>query len=193
MTDPYEAGPQSGGRPPAPGRLGLVQAFVNTHFDLVHDHGADLLAAPAGLAGWLEERGLGGRPVTRAVHGRALAVREGLRAVLTHHNGSDADSEAIAALSVLSGGLPAAVHVGADGRTVPVPAQSGGDGALGLVLAVAHEAQAAGTWKRLKVCPGPHCGWAFYDTSRNASGTWCSMQVCGGRVKARAYRTRSRA
>lgn len=192
LSSRYEPGPQSGGRPPAPGRLGLVQAFVNTHFDLEHERGADLLATPSGLEAWLDGRDLGGRPVTRAAHGRALVVREGLRAVLSGHNGMPADRSAVEALSRLSGDLPAGVHVDAAGITAPAPVQPGGDGALGLVLAVAHEAQAAGTWRRLKVCPGPHCGWAFYDHSRNASGTWCSMQVCGGRVKARAYRSRSR-
>jgi predicted RNA-binding Zn ribbon-like protein len=66
------------------------------------------------------------------------------------------------------------------------------DGLLGLVLAVVHEAQTAERWYRLKACPGPHCGWVFYDHSRNCSSSWCSMQVCGGRDKARAYRRRSR-
>jgi hypothetical protein len=34
---------QPGGRSPAPGELGLVQAFINTHYDLVDEHGAELL------------------------------------------------------------------------------------------------------------------------------------------------------
>ena len=63
---------------------------------------------------------------------------------------------------------------------------------VGLVVAVVAEAQAAGTWRRLKACPGKHCGWVFYDHSRSATSTWCSMAVCGGREKARAYRRRSR-
>jgi predicted RNA-binding Zn ribbon-like protein len=49
-----------------------------------------------------------------------------------------------------------------------------------------------GTWRRLKVCPGDHCGWAFYDHSRNQTGRWCSMSVCGGRAKARAHYHRHR-
>lgn len=193
MTGRYDPGPQSGGRPGAPGRLGLVQAFVNTHFDLVHEWGADVLTTPAGLAGWLEARGLGAGRVTRAEHGRALAVRAGLRAVLCEHNRLDPDREAIRELSALASTLPASIEVDRDGRTLPAPARPGGDGALGLVLTLAHEAQAAGTWRRLKACPGSDCGWAFYDHSRNASGTWCSMQICGGREKARAYRSRRRA
>jgi predicted RNA-binding Zn ribbon-like protein len=79
------------------------------------------------------------------------------------------------------------------GAAALAPATPDLPGALGLVLAVVREAQADGTWARLKTCPGHHCGWAFYDHSRNNAGTWCSMRVCGGREKARAYRRRSRA
>ena len=52
------------------------------------------------------------------------------------------------------------------------------------------ESQTAGEWKRLKSCPGPHCGWLFYDSSRNASSKWCSMSICGNRTKTVAYRRR---
>ena len=51
---------------------------------------------------------------------------------------------------------------------------------------------ADGTWSRLKACPGPHCGWVFYDGSRNRSRQWCSMQICGNRVKGREFRARQR-
>jgi predicted RNA-binding Zn ribbon-like protein len=64
------------------------------------------------------------------------------------------------------------------------------DGALGAILAVVHQSQVAGTWRRLKSCPGPHCGWLFYDGSRNASSRWCSMSICGNRTKTAAYRRR---
>jgi len=189
----YDAGPQSGGRPPAPGRLGLVQAFVNSHFDLVGDPGADRLETPEGLADWLEERELGGGgAVSRAEHARAVAVREGLRSVLAAHNGVAADPEAVAELGRVARALPAGFAVDAAGRTLPAPARPGVDGALGLVLALVNEAQAAGTWRRLKAGPGTNCGWASFDHSRNASSSWCSMRVCGSREKARAYRRRAR-
>jgi predicted RNA-binding Zn ribbon-like protein len=187
----YDAGPQSGARTPAPGRLGLVQAFVNSHFDLERDRGADRLATPAGLAGWLGERGLDPGAIDGAELRRAVAVREGLRALLAEHNGAPPDPGALAALRAAADGLPAAMQVDADGATSPAPAGTGAAAALGLVMAVVHEARAAGTWERLKACPGPHCGWAFYDHSRNGASSWCSMRVCGGRAKARAYRRRS--
>jgi predicted RNA-binding Zn ribbon-like protein len=51
---------------------------------------------------------------------------------------------------------------------------------------------ADGTWPRVKACPGPHCGWLFYDGSRNRSRQWCSMAICGNRVKSATFRERRR-
>jgi predicted RNA-binding Zn ribbon-like protein len=72
---------QPGGRPPAPGGLALVQAFINSHFDLEISHGADLFATPAALRAWLVRRGLiaADTSVGDAELERAIAVREGLR------------------------------------------------------------------------------------------------------------------
>jgi predicted RNA-binding Zn ribbon-like protein len=192
MADLYAAGPQSGGRPPAPGRLALVQAFVNSFYDLAERRGTDQFATPAGLAGWLEGRGLGAGSVTAAELRRAVAVREGLRAVLLEHNGIPRDTDALAALRDAADGLPVTMAIDADGETEPVAAGSGVGPALGLVMAIVHEARADGTWERLKACPGHHCGWAFYDQSLSRTSRWCSMRVCGGREKARAYRRRTR-
>lgn len=191
MSDPFAPGPQAGGRGPAPGRLGLVQAFVNSHFSLEAERGADLLASPAGLAAWLEARGLAPGRVTDAERQRALTLREGLRAQLAAHAGARPAPDPAAALAEAARGLSVGYAVGPEGATAPVVDGPGVAGALGLVLAVVHEAQVAGTWPRLKACPGDHCGWAFYDASRNAAGTWCSMRVCGGRAKARAHRRRA--
>src|ERR1039458_8144865 len=47
-----------GGRRPAPGALEPVQAFINTHYDLERDHGAELLSTPGALGDWLARRGL---------------------------------------------------------------------------------------------------------------------------------------
>lgn len=187
----YAAGPHPGGKRPAAGRLGLVQAFVNSHFAL-DAGGVDLLATPHDLRGWLEARGLTSGRLSRAEHDRAVTVREGLHAQLAEHNAAAPDPVARAALREASFGLSAAYELDDDGATVARPSAAGVSGALGLVLAVVHESRAAGTWPRLKACPGEHCGWVFYDHSLNAGGTWCSMQLCGSREKARAYRRRSR-
>jgi predicted RNA-binding Zn ribbon-like protein len=103
------------------------------------------------------------------------------------------DPDALAGLREAADGLPTAIGVDGDGRTQPIVAGPGVDAALGLVMAIVHEARTDGTWERLKACPGPHCGWAFYDNSAGRTSTWCSMRVCGGREKARAYRRRVRA
>jgi predicted RNA-binding Zn ribbon-like protein len=188
----YEPGPQSGGRRPAPGRLALAQAFLNSHFDLEHEWGADLLATPDGLARWMRERGLRPGRVTGADVARVRAVREGLRALAAVHGGAPRDPAAAARLAEALGATGVSYTIDARGRVAPAPAGTGVASLLGLVLAAVHEAQETGGWKRLKICPGEDCGWAFYDHSRNRSSSWCSMQICGGRDKARAYRSRSR-
>ena len=190
--DLYDAGPQSGGRRPAPGRLALVQAFVNSSFELEEPRGVDHFATEAGLADWLERRGLVAGPITASDLRRAVAVREGIRALLFEHNGSARDGAALAAMRAAADGLTVAMRVDADGLIHPAPVGAGVPAALGLVLAAVHEARADGSWRRLKACPGRHCGWAFYDYSASRTSTWCSMQVCGGREKARAYRRRAR-
>jgi predicted RNA-binding Zn ribbon-like protein len=187
----YDAGPQSGGRQPAPGRLALAQAFVNSFFDFEYDWGADRFATADGLAAWMGARGLEPGAVSGADRRRAVAVREGLRALLREHNGEARDDIALAALSEAADGVPVAMRVDDAGRTEPGVAVPGVRGALGLVLAVVHESRADGTWERLKICPGHHCGWAFYDRSLNQGSTWCSARVCGAREKARAYRRRT--
>src|SRR6266581_4159426 len=52
----YTGERQPGGRRPAPGDLGLVQAFVNTFWDL--DRRGERLVDAAALCSWLTERGL---------------------------------------------------------------------------------------------------------------------------------------
>ncbi len=187
----FQAGPQPGGRAPAPAPLALVQAFINSNYDLEHDHGADLLTSAAGLRAWLVRRDLVGESarVTRADLARALTVREGLRALLVANHGGDRDEDAITALDAAARRLPAAVRLGGDAPEL-VQASPDADGALGLVVALVAAAMLDGTWTRMKACR--ECRWAFYDHSRNGSGNWCSMAVCGGRVKQRAHYRRGR-
>jgi len=177
---------QPGGRPPAPGELALVQAFINSHFDLEFTWGADLLATPRSLARWLERRALlaAGRELTRHDVRRAIALREGLRELA---RGSPT------ALNHAASGIPVELRFTAAEPHLVAGAASGLDHALAVILSVTASAMIDGSWTRLKVCPGEHCGWAFYDSSRNRSGRWCSMSVCGGRAKARAHYRRRHA
>ncbi len=186
---------QPGGRAPAPGQLAVVQAFINSFFDLEVEWGADLFATPDRLAGWLAHRGL--LPVSTALRARdrtrAITVREGLRGLAAGNNDA---SEVIpaAGLADLNGAADGArveLRLSADGPRF-VPTGSGLDRALGVLLAITATAMLDGSWQRLKACPGHDCGWAFYDHSRNQTGRWCSMAVCGGRAKARAHYHRRR-
>jgi predicted RNA-binding Zn ribbon-like protein len=159
----------------APGRLALVERFVN----------ADL-PTPEALGVWLAEHGLADSEAawTGADLKRAIALREAMRALLLANNG------VVAGTPADLGGGPLGVRVAESGRLELEPLGAGIAAPLGQLLAIIVEAQAAGTWARLKACPAEDCHEAFYDASRNRSRTWCSMQVCGNRAKARAYRAR---
>jgi predicted RNA-binding Zn ribbon-like protein len=182
---------QPGGRPPAPGELALVQAFVNSHYDLELEHGADLLATPSGTSAWLQRYRLIRRDVAldEAERGRVVAVREALRALAAGEGDDRIDR-----LNDAASGAGVEVRFGPAGPQF-VSHRDDVGGALGLLLALVARAMLDGTWPRLKVCPGEDCGWMFFDHSRNQSGRWCSMSVCGGREKAKAHyrRKRSRA
>jgi predicted RNA-binding Zn ribbon-like protein len=176
------ANPQPGGRRPAPGELALVQAFINSNYDLEHDHGAELLGSPEALTRWLRRRRLigGSAKATAADLERALTLREDLRELLiAKHEGREAR---------LTAEFSATVHLSTDGAQLTSAGHSVPQ-ALDLILAHTTAAQLQGTWHRLKACK--ECSWAFYDHSKNGAGSWCSMKVCGGRVKQRAYYRRS--
>jgi predicted RNA-binding Zn ribbon-like protein len=181
--------PQPGGRRPAPPELALLQSFLNTPWNLGEpDHG-ELLGNPDELGEWLRSRDLldGRTRPTQADLDRVLAVREGLRALAFANNGQSLEERAVDAMGRASSGATIEIRIEADGPHFVAPADSGIDGAIGALLAIAARAMIDGSWERLKACPGRHCGWVFYDSSRNHSARWCSMKVCGDREKSRAY------
>jgi predicted RNA-binding Zn ribbon-like protein len=187
-ADPLEA-PQPGGRPPAPGSLALVQAFLNTHYDLTAERGGEVLVHSDALVTWLATHGLIVRHA-RLRPGdleRALAVREGLRALAFANNGESVDAAAVERLQLASAGAFTEIHLEPGGPVFHAGAAATVDAALGVLLATTARAMLEGSWTRLKACPGRECGWAFYDHSKNQSARWCSMKVCGDREKARTY------
>jgi predicted RNA-binding Zn ribbon-like protein len=173
---------QPGGRAPAPGELALVQAFINSHFDLEVEHGAELLCTPAALGRWLSRHDL--LRSGRGLQDTDLAVMLELRSVLRELAAGHRDPTA---LNRFAAGAP--VEVRFDGPRARFALATGHavSGSIGLLLGITAQAMFDGTWSRLKVCPGEDCGWAFYDHSRNQTGRWCSMSVCGGRAKARTH------
>jgi predicted RNA-binding Zn ribbon-like protein len=188
--------PQPGRRSPAPGELSTVQSFINSHFDLVGEWGTDLFHTPAGLRDWCMREGLISWRTDRLRDvdvEQAIAVREGLRALAAisgEEGGVDADR--LGTLDATAAGLPMRLSFAAPGAQLVPAVEEPLARALATVLSIAYRAIVDGSWERLKICPGEHCGWAFYDHSRNKSGRWCSMSVCGGRAKARSYYRRAR-
>jgi predicted RNA-binding Zn ribbon-like protein len=190
----HEEAPQPGNRQPAPGDLALVQAFLNTHYDLAGD-GGDILDSPKALRRWLSAHELLDDATRHDDDGlqRVLAVREGLRALALANNDGDLDEKAVDALHEASRGATSEIRLEPDGARFVITRPANLDAALGALLAIVARAMIDGSWARLKACPGRDCGWVFFDRSRNQSARWCAMKVCGDREKARAYYERKRA
>jgi predicted RNA-binding Zn ribbon-like protein len=184
---------QPGDRPPAPGDISLVQAFCNTFWDLDR-RGQEQLVSAAALAEWLVKHDLleAGTRLDQGDFERALDVREGLRALLLVNNGAAANQEAIDRLNRVLDRPGLSLQL----SPLALPdfrAQFRNfDAALALIATIAAVAQLDDRWSRLKACRGEHCGWVFYDHSRNQVGSWCAMSACGSRAKAREYRHRKR-
>lgn len=190
--DPVAVGSndQPGGRAPAPGRLAVVQAFVNTND--IEGTEERLSDAPA-LDSWFRRAGLsrGDMPATRAQFRAALDIREGLRALGQANNGEPPIPETLHRLNDAARAIPLAPRLGPHEWHLDAH-ESGVRGALGWILATVVEAMSDGTWFRMKACRRDRCRWLFYDHSKNHSGVWCAMEVCGNKEKASAYRRRRR-
>jgi predicted RNA-binding Zn ribbon-like protein len=184
---------QPAGRTPAPPPLDLVQDFVNTEITV---WAVDDIATPDALAHWLRSRGL--LTDVAGVDGssfvRARALRRLLRELASRNtHGVLPDVELRDEFAAIAAEARLRFELGERGDVRLEPDDDGVNGALAEILSRVYEAQASGTWRRLKSCPGEHCGWLFFDGSRNASSRWCSMSICGNRTKTAAYRQRRRA
>ena len=173
---------------PAPGRLALVERFVNT-VDL--EHRREMLSAPERLRDVLGlERAI---RISAADLRHALEVRAALRALALANNGGEPDGEAAQVLERAAERGRLVVRfdgIRLDGVARLEPVTRDVDGALAELVGVVYTAMADGTWTRLKACRRDVCHWLFYDRSRNRSAVWCQMAVCGNRVKTKAYRER---
>jgi predicted RNA-binding Zn ribbon-like protein len=175
-----------GGRPKAPGRLELLQRFINTHnHDFPPDW--DRLGTAEKAQAWLREKRLiaPGDRVSGADAARLRELREALRALVIANRGSRPDPAALQV--VRQAARTATLRVALDDAgTTRLTA----DGPTATLLEILHEAQLTGQWPRLKACR--HCEYAFYDRSKNRSAAWCAMSICGNRSKNRAYYARRR-
>ena len=176
----------------APPPLLLVQAFVNT---LDRDLRTDVLAHADEARAWLADAGLRApeQPDFDADLRLARDVRESMRALIARNTGGGPLTEAeLRPLEQVTSQARPRLEVTANARVglrAGTPRQRLADGLAGLLLTI-RDAQADGSWDRLKLCGNPDCRWAFYDRSRSRRGAWCEMASCGNRLKTRNLRAR---
>ena len=185
MSTPYAAEP--GGRAPAPGRLRVVQQFINS-LDIEAE--TEEFQTPGQLSAWLVSHGLakpGGPRLTSRDLERTRRFRDLLRELAAGNNGKGRSRQLqrhlnreLAALSFV-----AALE---DGNVATLrPTGKGIDRALSQLAAIVIEEMICGRWSRMKECAEDTCRWVFYDHSRSRTGIWCTMADCGSRAKSRAY------
>jgi predicted RNA-binding Zn ribbon-like protein len=182
---------EPGGRPKAPGRLELLQRFINSYN---HDFPRewDRIGSPERAKTWLRQKGLvaPGDRISNADVARLRELREAIRALAIANQGGQPGAAATDSIRRASGAAQLGVAIDDSGRTTLEPTRRGVDRAVAMLLGILHEAQLTGDWSRLKGCRG--CGYAFFDRSKNRSATWCAMSICGNRTKNRAYYRRRR-
>ena len=176
----------------APPPLLLVQAFVNT-LDL--EQGTDILAQPAEARAWLVGAGLAGAGPEPELASLQLAreVRESIRALIAlNTGGGPLTGSELRPLRQVALDAPPQLETSASGEVRLVTADSGDPVAGGLagLLVTIRDAQADGSWRRLKLCGNADCRWVFYDRSHSRQGAWCDMASCGNRLKNRNLRAR---
>lgn len=177
-------------RSPAPGRLALVQSFLNS---IDYEEGIEHFGSVEKIQDWLIARNLIRETIQLSSNDRdrVIEFREALRDIVGTNTGeelwegaTERFTEALGSDAVL---IPV---VSSDGHIDLVPAGDGLDATFAGLMLICQNARVDGTWRRFKLCRNPDCRWAFYDTSKNRSGVWCDMAICGSRHKARAYRLR---
>jgi predicted RNA-binding Zn ribbon-like protein len=177
------------GDKPAPGRLRLIQAFLNSTNKKV---GREDFSSPAALKEWLVEEQLipAKASVAESDVRQATAVRDAIIRLIETRNEDNIDADAVEILNRSTRSAQMCISFGSAGRVQLEPLAPAVDGALGKLIAIVVDSMGDGTWENLKVCRGHDCAWAFYDRSKNHSGTWCDISDCGNVAKARSYRAR---
>jgi predicted RNA-binding Zn ribbon-like protein len=180
-----------------PPELVAVERFLNTVDERsfsrlgVRHTGGEALGSPSALTAWLADHGLlpAGSPATPEDLALGLALRAGVRdALLLRAGGTDQGTVARANTTLAA--LPLRVELDADGTPRLAAAGDGVLAALADLASTIARSEAAGSWRRMKICAAADCRWVFYDGSRSGAGRWCSMATCGNRDKTRAYRRR---
>jgi predicted RNA-binding Zn ribbon-like protein len=71
------------------------------------------------------------------------------------------------------------------------PADSPVEAILGPIVLSGLSMLTGADLSRIKRCPGDHCGWLFFDGTKNKGRRWCEMEVCGNRAKQKRRRGRT--
>jgi predicted RNA-binding Zn ribbon-like protein len=171
---------------PAPGRLELVQAFLNT---AKVKENPERLASPRQLGRWLAHRGL--LPAATELQAvdlqRALDLREGLRGLLAGHRGAEVPVKAFDRLEAAIGDTSFRLRFDHDGTLGLEAAPQTFDAALAKILEAVLWARSEGLWRRLKTCRNAECRRALFDTTKSLTTKWCTRR-CGERMRGRSYR-----
>jgi predicted RNA-binding Zn ribbon-like protein len=175
---------------PHPEGQPLFVEFVNT---LHWYEGApiELIGTEADFATWLVEHGLPADDVAGClpeVHRLREHIRAVTQSLATHEPLPQADMAAVqTALSTPPGSLALLDDQLGFATSASDCVLFSFQMALSLTLFFRSPQR-----RRLKLCANPGCGFAFVDTSTNATRRWCFMQYCGNRLKVRAFRTRQK-
>jgi predicted RNA-binding Zn ribbon-like protein len=180
------------------GELETVVAFLNTADQRrysrhgIRQAGGDALVTAAALSAWLAEHDLvpASSRASRADLARARELREALRTVLLLQADKSADQRLVRRADATLATLPMQVRIGESGTPRLMPTGKGISAAVASIAVAVAQAEARGTWRRVKMCAAADCHWVFFDASRNGGGRWCSMAVCGNRDKTSKYRQR---
>ncbi len=178
----------------AAGEQPLFIDFVNT---LHWYEGApiELIGSEAEFSEWLAERGLAAHDLSGSlatIHKLRDHARRVTEAMATARVPPREDMSALlAALAAPTGHLELHETDGASPRlTFAVDASDPVLFGFQVALSLATFLR-SGDRRHLKLCANPGCGFAFVDTSTNATRRWCYMRYCGNRLKARAFRRRT--
>src|SRR3954453_3719395 len=126
---------EPGGRPKAPGRLELLQRFVNSHnHDLPGEW--DRIGTADRAQAWLRRKRLLGTDdrVTPADAARLRDLREAIRALALANQGVAPDDDATEVIRGAAARAEVRVAIDASGRTSLEPTRPGVDGAVGTLL-----------------------------------------------------------
>jgi CGNR zinc finger protein len=177
--------------PPAPGRLDVLQRFLNLH-DHVPGVPDDLAPSADLVREFLVDRDLlaPSSGYTHEDHLHVMELFDAIHATLAAREAGEPTAGSSRRLEGVARG--ASFRLRLDGEPALEPADDGVDGAIGRLLAIRFLAELDGSWSHVKECASPTCHSVFFDRSKNHSGKWCSMQGCGNQHKVRAWRERHR-